>query len=236
MKRAFLISLIVLLSFVITSVGCTKPAPVTIPGPPSETSPTSPQQSTPTPNPNPTPAPSQTKVMKNAELKYDDGKPNQWAAAVPTVVSGFLIDFTPPATPFTIKKVRILGMLFGTTLTPNFDVEILDSDKNIINSVQQPIDVFPSGLGNAEWVNIDIPDVEVNGKFYVHVYTNTGHNQGIHIGWDDSVPNEHSSVSTVSSSGVIKEASWPYPDVRMSDQSKVNWMIRVVGTYEEPGR
>jgi hypothetical protein len=233
MKDTFLITLIIIMVCIIAFGGCAQPEQTTAPQPASEESSAPPQQSSTeqdsTPPPAPEPSPVPRKVVKQVELKYDDGRPNQWAAVVPPNVCGYLIDFTPSSTPFTIKKVRILGMVVGSTLEPEFDVEILDSEKNVIASVRQPIDLFPSGHGNAEWVDIDFADVQVDGKFYVHLYTNTGQNKGIHIGWDDSVPNSHSSVSGVRSDGAVKEVSWPYPDVRMRDKSKVNWMIRVVG-------
>jgi hypothetical protein len=229
MKKMLVLLLVKVMVCILIFGSCAQPA--TAPQPTSEPTPPPAQEPSTVSSPAPEPSPPPTKVVKQVELKYDDGKPNQWATARPPLAYGYLIDFTPPSTPLTIKKVRILGMLVGGTPKPTFDVEILDSEKKVINSTEQPISIFPTGLGNAEWVEIEIPDVQVNGKFYVHVYTATGHNEGIHIGWDDSVPNEHSSVSGVKSGEVVTEApQWPYGDVRMSDPSKVNWMIRVVGT------
>ena len=83
------------------------------------------------------------------------------------------------------------------------------------------------------WVDVEIPDIEVTDKFYIHVFTDTGRNEGIHIGADDSVINKHSSV-TVKDDGSYKiVATWPYPTSKwIGDKSKVNWMIRVVGVIQ----
>jgi len=60
--------------------------------------------------------------------------------------------------------------------------------------------------------------------------------EGIHIGADDSIKNEHS-ICTIRSGNVIKENDWASlypPNSWYGDKSKVNWMIRVIGTALVP--
>ena len=48
---------------------------------------------------------------EDVELKYDDGTAGAFLAAGGY---GYIIDFLPPAMPFTIKKVKICGVLYGS--------------------------------------------------------------------------------------------------------------------------
>jgi hypothetical protein len=81
-----------------------------------------------------------------------------------------------------------------------------------------------------------VPDIKVSDKFYVHVYTGTGRLQGIHLGADDSVVNKHSEMTVRTTEGVsVIRADWPYgAEYWFADKSKVNWMIRVIGTGMMP--
>jgi hypothetical protein len=171
-------------------------------------------------------------VITEFELKYDDGRAEDFISAIPGY--GYLIDFSPPSAPFTIKKVRILGALYGTGWEGNnFTVAIWDKDYELLHLESHPVTLFV--LENPKWVEVDIPDVEVTDKFYVHVYTGTGRMEGIHIGADDSGVNEHSDM-TRKLDGTFKiSTEWPYrAGVWFGDKSKVNWMIRVVGTAMLP--
>ncbi|MCX6009775.1 MAG: hypothetical protein NTW48_07075 [Chloroflexi bacterium] len=85
------------------------------------------------------------------------------------------------------------------------------------------------------WVEFEVPDIEVNDKFYAHIYTDSPW-PGLHIGADDSVVNEHSDTTIRTAEGVASIlARWPYtPTLWFGDKSKVNWIIRVVGTVMVP--
>jgi hypothetical protein len=136
--------------------------------------------------------------------------------------------------PFIASKIRIFGLIYGKAMVQSFKIEIWDKDKKVVYSIEQSVDKFPAS--SPDWVEISIPTIEILDKFYVHIYTGTGQSNGIQIGADDSMPNEHSSVTSLSKSGESsKEIMWPYPLQQwFGDKSKVNWMIRVVGTYLEP--
>ena len=165
------------------------------------------------------------------ELKYDDGVTMAYISVIPPIVTGYLVDFTPRHTPFTIRKVLMCGRLYGTGWEDkSFEVEIWDKDYNVLHSATYPVTKFSE---SPTWLEVEIPDIQVTDKFYVHVYTGTGIGEGIHMGADDSVTNEHSNV-TIREGDTDKQLdSWPYlPSVWFGDKSKVNWMIRVVGTTE----
>ena len=175
-------------------------------------------------------------IEKEIELNYDDGEAKDFASA--SEQGGYIIDFTPPSVPFTVKKVQIYGALFGTGWEgKNFEVEIWDKAYRVLYRTTYPVTKF--AVRNPGWVEVEIPNIQVSDKFYVPVYTGTGRMQGIHIGADDSVVNLHSGITIRTGKGIttIGFSGWPYPkDQWVGDRSKVNWMIRVVGTYFESGQ
>ncbi|MFC2018868.1 hypothetical protein ACFLU4_02785 [Chloroflexota bacterium] len=72
-------------------------------------------------------------------------------------------------------------------------------------------------------------------NFSIHLYKGTGKEQGVHLGADNSVTNEHSTLTflTEERTSQIRDG-WPYQlDPWFSDKSNVNWMIRVVGQGHE---
>jgi hypothetical protein len=84
---------------------------------------------------------------------------------------------------------------------------------------------------NPSWIEVKLPDIQVTGKFYIHVYKNLSA-WVIGIGADDSIPNEHSSITEAKPDGTFAESkSWPFETI---DKKKVNWMIRVTGTAIVP--
>jgi hypothetical protein len=203
---------------------CSCAAPATTPTP----SPTPPIPPPATP-PKPPPAP------KEVELKYDNGKARD---SISFWGGGHIVDFTPPATPFTIKTIKIAGFLSTREDKDigkrEFDLEILDKDLKVIHTATYPYSKF-SSVG-VTWINFEIPDVKVSSKFYAHIYT-LSPRFGLHIGADDTVENKHSDVTVKNGGNISILAQWPYgPSSQywFGDSSKVNWMIRVVGIYVEP--
>ena len=176
-------------------------------------------------------------VAKEIELKYDDGDARDCISASPPILTGHLVNFTPSSIPFTIKKVQVYGGIYGSGWEgKDFEVEIWGKDHKVLHGATYPVTKFPVAIEfkveESAWVDIEIPDIEVTDKFYVHVYTGTGRLQGIHVGADDSVVNEHSDVTVRTAGGTTRIlAQWPYlRTLWFGDKSKVNWMIRVVGT------
>ncbi len=190
-------------------------------------------------------------VAKEIELKYDNGIAKACVGTwIPGERGGRLVDFTPPSATFTIKKVRIYGTIFslyGTTWQgKDFDLEIWDKDRKILYSAKHPYDKFPIGTRtkpgafhpeDAGWVELEVPDIRVTDKFYVHIYAGYGPGDGLHVGVDDSIFNEHSETTIRTEKGTTEILTeWPYwnPAYYFSDKRKVNWMIRVVGTTMVP--
>jgi len=223
MNKILILSSIILLIvlLVLPVVGCQqqatpaptpKPTPVPAPAPAPE----------PKAEPKPTPSP-EPKVV---ELKYDDGS----AEDMLSVGGGCIVDFTPPDTPFVINKVQILGGLYGSGWEDKiYSIAIWDKDYKLIHLEERPVTDFE--VKKHTKVDVEIPDVEVDGQFYIHVWTGTGRMEGIHIGADDSASNEHSSLTVRQGDKYRISSDWPYPSSKwFGDKSKVNWMIRVVGT------
>ncbi len=170
-------------------------------------------------------------IVKEVELKYDDGTVRDCISTISPLFGGHIVDFSPPSAPFTVKKIRIFGVIYAKGLeSKNFDVEILDKNWKAVYSAAYPYTEF---TGSRSWVEVEVPDIEVTDKFYVHVYTDSPY-PGLHIGADDSVVNEHSDVTVRTEEGVTLLDEWPYGGFWAEDKSKVNWMIRVTGTGMMP--
>ncbi len=186
-------------------------------------------------------------VAKEVELKYDDGEPD--SAVMMFKNYGFLIHFCPQAVPFTIKNVRMRGGSFtfgGCDLKKKqFDLQILNKDLQPIYSKTYAVTKFPNfswtGKFDPEsykWVEFEIPNIEVNEEFYIFVYQIEPCFEGvagIYLALDNSVVNEHSDAGMLVDNEIVKR--WPYPPTAaeaIRDKTKVNWMIRVVGTAMIP--
>jgi hypothetical protein len=174
-------------------------------------------------------------ITKEVELGYDSGTVKDAIPTASPYFGGHIVDFSPPATPFTLKRIRIAGGLYATGLEDKtFDLQILGKDLKVLYSVTDPYTEFPTGT--TAWVEFEVPNIEVTDKFYVHLYTDCPSWPGLNIGIDDNVVNEHSNVTVRITGGAIAIlAQWPYSKINwFGDKSKVNWMIRAVGTYTVP--
>jgi|GEM_PF-611678 len=178
-------------------------------------------------------------VAKEFELKYDNGAARGYISASIPWVGGHIVDFSPPATPFTIKKVRVAGVIdprAGVVEGKTFDVEIWDKGQKVLHGATYPYTKFP--VGAAAWVEFDVPNIEVNDRFYAHIYTDSPWpGPGPYIGADDSITNEHSNTTIRTEEGAVRilepwgyQRDWGW----FGDKRKVNWMIRVVGTAMVP--
>jgi len=169
-------------------------------------------------------------VAKEVELKYDDGNADGFSS----VGGGYLVDFPTPTIPFTIRKIRLFGSLRGFS-QGSFEVEIWDKNRRLLHKEVYPDTKFR--LDTAIWVDVEMPNIEVSDKFYVHVWKGPSLIGGMHLGVDESVKNEHSTV-TVRTTGITKEVeSWKqdyFCPCWFKDKSKANWMIRVVGRSVVP--
>jgi len=176
------------------------------------------------------------------ELKYDNGQPD---GKMGSVNGGFLIDFVPTSEPLYINKI---SMYAGCKAGENkaFDLEILDKERKVIYKRTVLNSLFPvknvGGLGftadDGKWVEIQIPEVKVSDKFYVHVWKGPLRLTGdeIHIGIDSSIKNIHSDISTLKDGNIeiqtISDWNSYFCLCRTghdNNKSNINWMIRVLG-------
>ena len=175
-------------------------------------------------------------VAKQVELKYDDGLARDYLALVKPC-TGYSVGFVSPPDPYRVSRVRIFGLAYGS---PEFDsdLQICDKDNKVLYATSFPGDKFPlrRRLGDnidstGAWADIDIPDVKVEGNFYIHIYTGIPTGQGFRMGASSNVINTRSDVTVRDDNGVDNLApKWPYSVAPwFGDKSRVNWMVRVVG-------
>ncbi len=231
MRRTLIIVGTLLVSMVLI-LGACSPAPTPTPAPAPAPAPAT----APSPAPSPAPVPEPTLAPKEAELKYDDGQARDSISTASPSFGGHIVDFSPPAiTFFTIKKIRIAGLLSSDAEGvegKTFDLQILDKNLKVLHSATYPYTEFQANVPT--WVEFEVPNIEVADKFYVHMYTDSPY-PGLHIGADDSVVNQHSDVTVRTAEKATILAKWPYtPSLWFGDKSKVNWMIRVTGTAMLP--
>jgi len=183
-------------------------------------------------------------VAQQVELEYDGGVAKDYLSLVKPS-TGYLVGFASPQDQFIISKVRVFGLIFGS---PGFhigdsDLQIWDKNQKVLYTTSFTGDQFPlrTRLGDninstGAWADIEIPDVKVEGNFYVHIYTGIPTGQGFRMGAGSLAINNHSDVTVRDADGVDNVApKWPYmPVYWYGDKSRVNWMVRVVGNAMVP--
>ena len=159
------------------------------------------------------------------ELMHDTGRPTGAFNLGGTY--GHLVSFSPPETPWFIRKIGIYGSQYGQTEKQEFIVEIWASNRTILYSRAYPYSAFKT---LATWIGIPIPNTIVKDSFFVAVYTGSTPERGIYIHSDNSTINEHSDIvagkRTLTDWNEIKWKSTP------PKRERVNWMIRVTGSTE----
>jgi hypothetical protein len=184
-------------------------------------------------------------VAKQAEIKYDGGFPKDYLG-LDKPATGYLVSCVPPSTPFVINDIRIMGLNYGGKGAQLKDLDVQVWDKNMKVLYQAVLDSkkFPQlsfllslDLENkGAWVDLPIPDVKVDGNFYVHIYTGVTSGQGFRMGVDNSVINTHSDITIRDTNGVDNPVTvWPFPNSKwFGDKNRVNWMVRVSGNDMVP--
>lgn len=174
-----------------------------------------------------------------AEIKYDSGFARDYLG-LDKPATGYLISFKAPKQSFVIKKIQIRGLIYGGrgAQIKDLEVQIWDASRKPVYTTTLPGTKFPqisfllSDIENkGDWVDLEIPDIKIEGEFYVHIYTGYSTGQGFRMGVDDSVTNMHSDITVRNEKGVDNPIpAWPYPNSKwFGDKSKVNWMVRVAG-------
>lgn len=149
---------------------------------------------------------------------------------------GFLSHFQPKSSFFRIRSVRIYGAVRGQDLTNwqerNFTLKIWSKDlSKELWSQSYPYNLFSVTLG---WVNIQIPNLRVDGDFCVEVIPNGEYMPdrkqvkcGLAIGLDLSAEKANADIAL---NGVIqpwsvKQGAGP----GLAPKNKAAWMVRVDG-------
>jgi hypothetical protein len=152
------------------------------------------------------------------ELSYDDGS-SEGSCSSGEAYS-FLVRFTPDKTPFVIKAVSIYAILKGTGYEEQKpEIEIRDQDFMLLSYREESTTTFSEF---SRWVTIDVPDITVNGDFYVIFHTNSANYGGVYLYYDLSSVNENSDMYA---SGEISNWIWGH-----ITREQTSWMIRVIGT------
>lgn len=183
-------------------------------------------------------------VSQPMEIKYDDGFAQDYLA-LEKPATGFLVAFTPPSSQFIIDVIHIMGLTYGGRGAQIKDLEVQIWDKNrkvvyteILDGKKFPqISYLSSNIEDkGDWVDMEIPDIKVEGDFFVHIYSGTSIGQGFRMGVDNSVANTHSDMTTRNANGAdTPVTTWPYPSFKwFGDKGWVNWMISVSGSALVP--
>jgi PGF-CTERM protein len=182
---------------------------------------------------------------EGAELGYDDGEVDSqcslgdWGHAVFFSNEGKL----------NIYGIKICGARFDDA-SRRFDVEIWDNNlKTLYSANYAYTDFFPdtySPLDDSDlkWVTIDVPNIEVNGNFYITVFTYSGppswdkgaHDPhaptgGIAIGRDSDTKSGNSFIVDKNPNSIVDWETLTTWDIRQED---TDWMIRVVTAQGAP--
>ncbi len=165
-------------------------------------------------------------------LQYDNARCSQYGSLFGD--GGFLTCFSLPSSTFKIQKIRIYGYVGGKNLRDwskrNFTLRIWNKElSQELWSQSCPYDLFSTT--DADWAEVEVPDIRVGADFYVEVTTYSTRETGIYINFDSSIPNEHSYMSR--NGKIIPWEPWTWEGVEYTKE-KVNWMIRVRGTATVP--
>jgi hypothetical protein len=190
--------------------------------PTDESTPT--PKDTPEPKPEPNPEPKPELVVKVVILKYDDGTAESY---VSSAGGGYLVDFTPPSTPFFLTHVNLYTGAYNYR-GKDFDLSVLDGNLQTIYSDSYPQDMLP--MNELKWIEFETDEIEINDRFYILVYAASDKSGGMCIGFDNSFPNTHSEIARRFSDGSVNiRTDWPYMVGKLADKSKVNFMIQAGG-------
>lgn len=184
-------------------------------------------------------------VAKQTTLKYDGGFAKDYLA-LEKPATGYLVSFVPPSTEFVIQSISLMGLVFGSkgVQIRDLEVEIWDASLKVLYSSTLDWKKFPQLTyllsldlqSKGDWVELPVPDVRVDGNFYVHIYAGPNIGPGFRMGADNSVINAHSDLTIRDEGGGDSIlAIWPYAASQwFGDKKSVNWMVRVSGSAMVP--
>ena len=128
------------------------------------------------------------------EIYYDNNADNPGGLGG-TLPGGLAVNFTPPSEEsWVLKKVKFYGMRWANESYDNmlFYIEIWDRNRNeLLYVAYKYSDYFQDG--DSKWVVVDIPDVCVDGDFFVCIFPNmiympSGESPHMNIGFNNDPP------------------------------------------------
>jgi hypothetical protein len=167
------------------------------------------------------------KVLGEGEFGYDDGEVDSQCS----IGDDGQAVFFPNDEKLNIYGIRICGARSGDP-TRMFDVEIWDSNFKTLYSASYDYsdyfpDTHPPRMDNSDlkWVTIDVPNIEVNGNFYIAIFTYSRFDSGIVIGRDSDTKSGNSFVVSKNPNRIEDWETTTTWDIRQED---TDWMIRAV--------
>ena len=174
--------------------------------------------------------------LGKGELGYDDGEKDGAGSDSPRGQAVFF----PINSKLKINGIKFYGSRYDGSLG-QFEIEIWDSNfKKLYSDTYDYADYFPEFYTSKKelkygWVDIKIPDIEVNDDFYVTLFTYSGPPSwksrdypgvptgGIYIGLDNDTKSGNSYMVNKNPNRII---TWPTSwNLR---QESTDWMIRVI--------
>jgi hypothetical protein len=179
------------------------------------------------------------KALGEGELGYDDGEVDGYASSDS---NGFAVFFSNDRK-LNICGIKTCGARYDGA-TRKFDVDIWDKNLNTLYSAScNYTDFFPESYtpleySDLKWVTINVPNIEVNGNFYVAVFTYGGpfswykgtyelptHKGGIVTGRDSDTESGNSFVVGKTPNRIV---DWETITTWDLHQENTDWMIHVV--------
>ena len=179
------------------------------------------------------------KIFGEGGLGYDDGEADGHASLGP---KGHAVLFSNAGKQY-IYGIRVCGARCDDT-TREFDIEIWDNNlKTLYSASYDYTDYFPDTYSPPEdndlkWVTIDVPNIEVNGDFYITVFSYSGPPSwvkgpwgphapkgGIVIGRDSDTKSGNSFVVSKNPNRIEDWETITTWDIRQED---TDWMIRAL--------
>jgi hypothetical protein len=158
-------------------------------------------------------------VTADTELYNGDDSPED-VALFYQLDLGHAVKFTPPTTPWTLEKVEVAGGYVNESGDIIFALEIWDKDYNLLYKLT---DYSPAYFDIFRWTEIDIPDLAVNGDFYVCFFTRGS----VYVGLDTDNPAKRSYMVLRFPPG-LEDVT--YQESEGSPEVPFNWMIKAIGS------
>jgi hypothetical protein len=147
-------------------------------------------------------------------IGYDSGEAKGFETF--KVKEAAMVKFTP-GRDVKLASIYVYGKVKGNWYTAAYDfaIFVLDKDLRILKYYNFP---YKSFSNKADWIELDVPTVEVPGEFYLVFKPDTRDDAGLYVGYDDSKNDGHSFVGVP---GTI--FGWKLPE----PEATTNWLIRV---------